>query len=317
MYYRSDWPELGLSGPLGDGGFPIDSRAWHEADNNKWRWVSRPDDFESRLYGIPVCNLHLEIMDPGKGWLAAGLNSTRVTSSFREILQRFLEHAPWSHAYVAARVVEDEPLYQVLTDAGFEQVEHRCLYKSSVSKLQISQDRIDNSVQYQSLAAIAANQRDKVREQILEICNESFQRGFSRHFSDDFLLQRASGLTYIRDVMQLNLERVPLHLVLLALDVDSGCLCGFSFLSERPGAGQSLYTQLLSAVRKTYRGKGVYAGLTRLLTETLPEEARLLNVTHAENQAMRSAYRNTGRLHYADTLVLRRIFGSTARSGSV
>ena len=317
MYYRTDWPELGLSGPLCDGNSRVDSHAWQGAGSSKWRWVCKPDDFESQLYGIPIWNLHLEIMDSGEGWLARGLISTRLSHKLQEILQQFLEQAPWSHAYVATKVVEDEPLCQVLTDAGFEQVEHRCLYKSNVSSLQIAQDTINNSVQYQSLAAIAANQRDRVMEQILDICKEGFQQGYSRHFADDFLLQRASGLTYILDVMKLNFERVPLHLILVALDADSGRLCGFSILSERHGLGKPLYTQLLSAVSKAYRGKGVYAGLTRLLTEILPNEAQLLNVTHAENHAMQRAYQNTGRLHYADTLVLRRIFDSAAQSGSV
>jgi hypothetical protein len=77
------------------------------------------------------------------------------------------------------------------------------------------------------------------------------------------------------------------------------------------------YTQLLSAVRNVHRGKGVYAGLTKLLAEILPNESQLLNVTHAENHAMQRAYQNTGRLHYADTLVLRRILGSAAHSVSV
>ena len=317
MFYRSDWPELGLSGPLSDGNPPVDSQAWQGTGNSKWRWVSKPDDFESQLYGIPIWNLHLEILDSGEGWLARGMNSTRLFHRLQEILQHFLERSPWSHAYVAAKVVQDEPLCQVLTDAGFEQVEHRCLYKGNVSNLQITQDSLNDSVQYQSLAAIAANQRDSVREQILEICKESFQRGYTRHFSDGFLLQRALGLTYILDVMQLNFERVPLDFILLALDTDSGRLCGFSILSERSGLGKPYYTQLLSAVKKAYRGKGVYAGLTLLLAEILPTEAQLLNVTHAENHAMRRTYQNTGRLHYADTLVLRRIFGSAAQSGSV
>ena len=317
MYYRSDWPELGLSGPLSDGNPPVDSQAWQGTGNSKWRWVSKPDDFESQIYGTPIWNLHLEILDSGEGWLARGLNSTRLSHSLQEILQQFLERVPWSHAYVATKVVQGEPLCQVLSDAGFEPVEHRRLYKSKVSKLQISHDKLNNSVQYQSLAAIGTHQRDRLREQILEICKEGFQRGYSRHFVDGFLLQRAPGLTYILDVMKRNFERVPLHLILLALDVDSDRLGGFSILSERPGLGQPQYTQLLSAVRKAYRGKGVYAGLTQLLTEILPNEAQLLNVTHAENHAMRRAYQKTGRLHYADTLVLRRIFGSAAKSGSV
>jgi GNAT superfamily N-acetyltransferase len=317
MYYRSDWPQLGLDGPLSDGNSRVYSEAWQGTGNSKWRWISELDDFESQLYEIPIWNLRLEILDSGEGWLAGGLNNnTRLTHSLQDILQQFLERAPWSHAYVAAKVVQDEPLCQVLIDAGFEQVEHRCLYRSNVGKLRISRDSLNNSVRYQSLAAVASNQRDGAREQILEICKEGFKRGYSRHFSDDFLLQRAPGLTYILDVMKRNFERVPLHLFLLALDADSDRLCGFSILGERPGRGEPQYTQLLSAVRKAYRGKGVYAGLTQLLTETLPNEAQLLNFTHAENHAMRRAYQNTGRLHYADTLVLRRIFGSAMQSGS-
>jgi GNAT superfamily N-acetyltransferase len=316
MYYRSDWPELGLSGPLSDGNVRVASRAWQDAGSSKWRWVSEPDDFESQLYGIPIWNLHLEILDSGDGWLARGLNSTRLSCSLQEILRQFLERAPWSHAYVATKVVQGESLCQVLSDAGFEQVEHRCLYKSEVSKLRFSQDNFNKSVQYKSLAAIAANQRDRFREQILEICKEGFQMGYSRHFADDFLLQRVPGLKYILDVMKLNFERVPLHFILLALDADSNRLCGFSILSERSVLGKPQYTQLLSAVRKAYRGKGVYAGLTHLLGEILPNETQLLNVTHAENHAMQRAYQNSGRLHYADTLVLRRIFSSAAESGS-
>jgi hypothetical protein len=148
MYYRSDWPELGLSGPLSNGNSPVDTQAWQGAGSSKWRWLSKLDDFESQLYGIPIWNLHLEILDSGEGWLARGLNSTRLSHSLPEMLQQFLERAPWAHAYVATKVVQDEPLCQVLTDAGFEQVEHRCLYKINVSKLQISEDSLNNSVQY-------------------------------------------------------------------------------------------------------------------------------------------------------------------------
>ena len=110
--------------------------------------------------------------------------------------------------------------------------------------------------------------------------------------------------------MRLNFEWIPLNFILLALDTDSGRLCGFSILSERTGLGRPHFSQLLSAVRNTYRGTGIYDGLTHQLAEILPHEAQLLNVTHAENHAMQRAYQNTGRLHYADTLVLRRIFGS-------
>ncbi len=313
MYYRSDWPELGLNGPISDENIPIDPQAWQRAGNGRWRWVSKPDDFESKLYEIPICNLHLEILDTGEGgWLARGLHRASFSHRLQDMLQRFLERAPWSDAYVATKITPNDPLSQVLTAAGFEPVEHRCLYTCEVSKLRISRDRIDNSIDYRSLATIAASRRDGIREQILDICKEGFQRGHSRHFSDAFLRQRAPGLTYILDVMKRNFERVPLHFILLALDTDSGHLCGFSILQQRPGLGKLQYTQLLSGVRKAYRGRGVYGGLTHLLTKALPAEARLVNVTHAENHAMRRAYRNTGRLHYADTLVLRCVFSSAA-----
>ncbi len=312
VYYRSDWPETGLDGPVSVVDPPVATPAWQGVGNRKWRWVSERDDFESQLYGLPVWNLRLEILDSGSGWLAKGLNSTRLFRSLQEILQQFLAQTPWPHAYVAAKVVQDEPLFQVLVDAGFEQVEQRCLYKCNVRNLVRSRENPGNPVQYKSLAEITINQRDRVREQILEICREGFQHGYSRHYSDPFLLSKATGLTYILEVMSLNFKRVPLELVLLALDTDSDCLCGFSILSERPGSGNPHYTQLLSATRREYRGRGVYAGLTRQLPRILPNDTQLLNVTHAENCAMRRAYQDTGRLHYADTVVLRRIFGSAA-----
>lgn len=309
MYYRSDWPELGFSSPYSDGNSDLDSEGWQEAFNSKWRWVGELDNFESQLYGVPVCNLHLEVLDPAEGLLAGGGGSSLLAHRLRDMLQEFLKSKLLSHAYVATKLVEDEYLFQVLTEAGFQAVEHRCLYKTGVGKLKLPPNTLNNSVRYQSLAEIAQNRHDGFREQILEICTESFRRGYSRHFTDSFLLQRAPGLTYILEVMKLNFERVPASFVLLAVDTDSGHLCGFSMLSERPGSGKPQYTQLLSAVRNAYRGKGVYAGLTQLLTETLPNETQLLNVTHANNHSMQRSYEGTGRIHYADTIVLRRLVG--------
>lgn len=305
------------SGPLRAAKYLDDPQAWQGDGHSRWRWVSKQDDFESRLYGLPILNLHLELLDTGEDWLASeGLHGAQLSHRLEAILQQFLERTPWSNAYVAAKVVPDEPLCKLLADARFEQVEHRCLYKSKVTDLQISEDRPNETLKYHSLAEVAVNQRDRVREQILEICNEGFQRGYSRHFADGFLLQRAPGLTYIREVMKLNFERVPPHLFLLALERNADRLCGFSILAERPGLEQEQYTQLLSAVRKGYRGKGVYAGLPRLLTEILPKGAQLINVTHVENHAMKRAYQDTGRQPYADTLVLRRVFGFAADSES-
>jgi hypothetical protein len=85
MFYRSDWPERGLSAPLSDADFRDDSPAWQVDGNSGWCWVSKPDDFESRLYGLPIWNLHLELWDSGDGWLAAGLNSTRLSRRLEEM----------------------------------------------------------------------------------------------------------------------------------------------------------------------------------------------------------------------------------------
>jgi arginine/ornithine N-succinyltransferase beta subunit len=112
--------------------------------------------------------------------------------------------------------------------------------------------------------------------------------------------------------MKLNFERTPLHFLLLALDADNGRVCGFSILSQRSGVANPHYTQLLSAVTYAYRERGVYTGLSQLLAELLPGDSLLLNITHADNYAMRRAYQKSGRVHHADTLVLRRIFGADA-----
>jgi len=315
MHYRSDWPELGLNGPLSDEKSGVDEHVLPGAGNNKLNWVSETDKFESKFYGIPILNLHLEIRDYAEEWIASEQKGTKLSQSFKKLLQQYLER-PHCSAYVTAKVVQHEPLCQLLNDAGFRQIEHRCLYKSKVSNLQLTNVRLDTSFQYQSLATIAASQRERIRVQILEICNEAFQRGYSRHFADRFLLRRATGLSYILNVMKLNFEQVPLHLILLALVPESGRVCGFSVLSERQVSGQLQYTQLLSAVRKAYRGRGVYAGLTHLLKEILPDEAQLINITHAENRGMQRAYHGTGRQRYADTLVLRRVFGNATQVGS-
>jgi hypothetical protein len=61
-------------------------------------------------------------------------------------------------------------------------------------------------------------------------------------------------------------------------------------------------------VRKVYRGRGIYRGLTHLLSQALPQDAMLLNVTHADNAAIQRAYQDSGRVYLADTVVLRRVF---------
>ena len=144
---------------------------------------------------------------------------------------------------------------------------------------------------------------------MLDICREAFGRkGFSRHFTDPFLLERRPGLDYILAAMQLNFDRLPPAGFLVALHGDADRVAGFSVFGEKPGLTGATHTQLLSAVRADYRGRGVYGGLTRLLWQSLPRDATLLNVTHADNREMQSAYHKSGRVRLADTVILRRIF---------
>ena len=102
--------------------------------------------------------------------------------------------------------------------------------------------------------------------------------------------------------------RLPPAGFLVALDGSPERVAGFSIFGEKPGLAGATHTQLLSAVRADYRGRGVYGGLTRLLWQSLPRDATLLNVTHAENRGMQNAYHKSGRLRLADTVIVRRIF---------
>ena len=108
--------------------------------------------------------------------------------------------------------------------------------------------------------------------------------------------------------MKLNFEHVMPSHFLVAVDIRFDRVCGFSAVGRKPGLNEELYTQLLSAVRKTYRGRGIYRGLTGLLSQTLPHDVPLLNVTHTDNRAMQRAYQDSGRVHLADTVVLRRVY---------
>ena len=101
--------------------------------------------------------------------------------------------------------------------------------------------------------------------------------------------------------MKLNFRYVPAHHFLVAIDRRVNDICGFSVIGKK---GKH-YKQLLSAVQQAYRGQGVYGALTSLLSQTLPQDATLLNVTHADNRAMQKAYRRSGRVHLVDTVVLR------------
>jgi hypothetical protein len=109
-------------------------------------------------------------------------------------------------------------------------------------------------------------------------------------------------------VMNLNLDHVPPDRILVAIDTSADRVCGFSAIGRKPGLNEAVCTQLLSAVQGAYRRQGVYRGLTRLLASNLSKEVTLLNVVQADNHAIQRAYQGSGRVHLADTQVLRRVY---------
>ena len=318
IYYRSDWPEVGLKTALNEFR-PVRSHTYHEANLDlvqeskisgaTFRWVAIKSEFESNLYRFPVWILHLEVDDADGIMLTARLESVALRGYIKETLRQLFEILPWDTAYIYTKVVKEEPLFYTLLQFGFEEVEFRRIYMCKVRDL-ISKPLWSSlkSIIFTSLAAISPEQLSQYREQIFNICCQAFEKGYTRHFSDPFLLSRLSGFTYILRSMELNFNRVAPSHFLLAVDTGSDQPCGFSVVGIKPGLGENIYTQLLSAVKKTYRGRGIYRGLTQLLSETLPQEAILLNITHVGALAMQRAYQDSGRFHLADTVVLRRVF---------
>jgi hypothetical protein len=167
----------------------------------------------------------------------------------------------------------------------------------------------DASLRFTTLETLPEGDRSLHHAQLLDICREAFgQQGFSRHFTDPFLLERRSGLDYILAVMQLNFERLrPVDFV-VAIDDAVGRIVGFSVVGQKPGLTGASHTQLLSAVADEYRGREVYRSLTCALTLLLPRNATLLNVTQVGNGPMQRAYHLSGRVHVADTVLMRRVF---------
>lgn len=314
MYYRSDWPEVGLPAALNELSSAVclgDGEGWlHETEiaGAMCRWIATQNEFESNLYGFPIGSLRLEIDDTDGSVLAAQLDSPVLRESVIEGTCQLSDASPWGAAYVSAKVVEDEPLCDALRRVGFEQVESRRIYhcraRDIISK---ASPFAEDSVCFTSLAAIDTKQLPAYRQQILDICREAFgEKGHSRHFRDPVLLERLPGIAYILAVMDLNFEHVAPGHFLVAVDASSDRVCGFSVIGRKPGLIGDTYTQLLSAVQKAYRGRGVYRGLTHLMSQTLPQGATLLNVTHVDNRAMQRAYQGSGRVHLADVVVLRR-----------
>jgi ribosomal protein S18 acetylase RimI-like enzyme len=319
MYYRSDWPEAGLPDSLSEqrpADFPVprsDCRSWvqqAELCGALFRWSASPSEFESALYGLPVWNLHFEIEDPVGDVLVSSPGDPKLAEHVGGLASQILDDPPWGSGYVSAKVVGGEPPSEALLSTGFVPVEYRRLFRCKVRDHAVRQDaRPQTGLWVTSLASVPAHRLESYREQVLDICRQAFgERGLSRHFTDPILLARLPGIVYIMALMRQNFEHVPLDRFLVAIDTATDEVCGFSAIGRKPGLGETTFTQLLSAVHKAYRGQGVYQGLTRLLSETLPQDATLLNVVQTGNRAIQRAYEGSGRLHLADTVVLRRVF---------
>lgn len=319
MYYRSDWPEVGLPTALNK---PRSSASFNtNLDDGRWvketrtsnaisRWVAKQSQFESNLYGFPVWSLYWEIDDADSNLLTVRLDAPPLLELVDEAVCQLTDVLPWGIAYVFAKLVKDEPLCAAMCQVGFEEVEHRCIYRCQVRDI-VSRAVLlaQDGIQFTSLAATAPEQLRAYRQQILDICREAFEvKGHSRHFTDPILLKQRPGVAYILDVMALNFEHVMPDRFLVAVDTGSDQVCGFSVVGKKPGLGEDVYTQLLSAVRQTHRGRGIYRGLTSLMARIMPQDATLLNVTHTDNRAIQRAYQGSGRTHLADTVVLRRVY---------
>ena len=319
MFYRSDWPEVGLSMPVNK----LDSQAHifqFQADKT-WvqekiisgvesRWIATRSTFETNLYGLPVWNLHFELEDEAGAMLNLRLDDPKLQDIIKIRINRLVKAPPWKTAYVMSKLVKNEFLYDALHKVGFEEVECRCLYRSNVrdiasKTLPFSQDNIKVT----SLAAIAPEQIPSYRQQVLEICQEAFENeGYSRHFTDPVLKERLPGVAYIQAVMALNFKHIAPNHFLVALDICSNNVCGFSVVGKKPGLSKNIYTQLLSVVKKEYRGQKIYHAFSSCLLQILSPDSILLNVTHSKNRNIQKAYRKSGRVHLVDTVVMRRLF---------
>ena len=318
-YYRSDWPEVGLQSPLSGEKESIYGRnaeekgAWvreKQVSGVVLRWIASENKFESKLYKFPVWGIHLVVDDPGRCLINDRLDSKLLRETVNRETRQILSTPPWGDAYVSAKLVSGEPLYKTFVQLGFEEVENRRLYACKIQDLksEIDSARFDGGILFTSLSEVAPEQVIVYQKQILDICRDAFKNGHTRHFADSFLSERRPGIEYILAVMELNFKHVdPAHF-LIAVDNNLSRVCGFSAIGRKSGLKGNFYTQLLSGVSKEYRGRGIYRGLTGMLSRTFPPDAGLLNVTHVANQKIQRAYENSGRIHVADTVLLRRVF---------
>lgn len=316
MAYRSDWPETGLSNPL----VPVSGVPFLKSSNTEWgcstydkpsgitfRLRAILNEFETEFYQIPFWDLRMEVFYSDD--IPGLLNTITLQDFLKSSIHKLTSEFSTQSAYIYAKTVDSEPLNIELLRMGFEAVEHRCLYKCRIGDLAVSTpSKVGSGVEYLSLAQLSRNMHPHYQEQILDVCKESFKTGSSRHFVDPHLTKRIVGIEYILAIMRLNFEKVTPDGFLLAIDQNTGAVAGFSVVGKKPTLEEQTYTQLLSAVRSSYRGSGIYRGLTRLLAHTYPEDALLLNVTHIQNESIQRAYQDSGRTHLADTIIVRRFF---------
>jgi GNAT superfamily N-acetyltransferase len=277
-----------------------------------YRCIASKSHFESDLYGIPMWGLSLEIEDPAGTIAPHQLDGLSVQKHVSTVVSMTLASPGLSNGYLFGKVVKGEPLSESLLQLGFEKVEHRRMFRCQVRDLAFKGNGLPpDRFSILGLEGMPQGHLGRIRRQIKSLCEDAFRNtGFSRHFTDPVLLERLSGQEYISAVMELNFRHVPLEGFLLALDSWTQEVCGFTVVGRKPGLGRATYTQLLSAVRETHRGKGIYQALSQLLSQRLPRDATLLNVVQAANQAIQRAYQGSGREHLADTYVLRQCYGS-------
>ncbi len=315
MFYRSDWPEVGLAAALGErtpepaetgarANWTVQSRV----DGILISWLAAKCGFESDLYGFPIWECRLEAEHPDEGFLNA-LSDPRLKEEIAAGIRQLVAASPGGATYLFSRVIRTEPLHPLFLEHGFEEVEQRRLYRTAVSGITGTEESsFAGHVRFMSLAEFAPARRVSVQEQIREVCREVFgDKGHSRHFTDPVLLKRLPGVTYILAAMELNFARQEPTTFLLAVDTSASRVLGFTVVGKKAGLTPNMYTQLLSAVRREYQGRDIYSGITQLLKKTLPQDATLLNVTHDGNRAIQAAYQRSGRIHLADTVVVRRI----------
>lgn len=318
IYYRSDWPEAGWHKPVSKiSTYPDETSVYLQqirTGGAKIGWIVQQSELESTLYQLPIWELHVEVEDPAGAVLTAPFVATSgLQAAVDEGIQQLLAHPPWkTPAYVMSKVVKHEPLYQTLRQASFQEIEYRRLYYCQIQDIVAKASPfIGENITFTSLADVTPEELPVYQEQILGICWEGFhQKGYSRHFTDPLLLQRQPGIEYILAVMRLNFQTVASQLFLIAIDTQFEEVCGFTAIGKKIGLAGNRYSQLLSAVSRVHRGRGIYRGLTHLLSQKLPAEANLVNVTHTANLAIQRAYQNSGRLHLADTVVLRKFYAA-------